>query len=527
MILSTLMKKHAETYPDKLALFEFETEKGVTYKQLNEDINKIANGLLSLGLKRGEGIGVLCEHRLHGYELQWACLKTGIIFYSINHLCMPPVEDAIAFQINRAGAKVIFLEDKFADLIDSIRPQLKETERFVCIGSPPYDYMESIERWMSRFPITEPPEAGKSKPNEIVFVLATSGTTGIPKGLVYTYSSIWHGWLNWVKTLDVTPESSLWCGSGLNITTGSWPCNVFLYSGATVYLSNYLFEVTAGKQAGEKALQQIYKWKPTHFFTAPDAYPAIISVPKAEEYNPGTVRVVMCAGGTPRPFYNERTEHIFGCKYGGSYCAGEITPVTQATPEDYRYMDLTKGLLGQGLPAPFSRLKIVNARGEEVDAGEVGEIIVGGEAMYQGYLKNPEKTKEVLREGWFYTGDLGTLDEHGCLYVFGRKEFLITTEGKVVAPAMVDEVIISHPAVTESVTIGVPHKELGEAVKSIIVLRKGMEAKAEEIMDWCRERLPSYAVPKSIMFVDAEAIPRGAKAIPRVFEIKEKWGKEL
>jgi acyl-CoA synthetase (AMP-forming)/AMP-acid ligase II len=182
--------------------------------------------------------------------------------------------------------------------------------------------------------------------------------------------------------------------------------------------------------------------------------------------------------------------------------------------------------LPQGPAAPGEELKIVDEQGKERDAWEIGEILARGQTMFVEYVDKPERTKEVIdEEGWMHTGDLGMLDARGYIYVYGRKEYTIASGGNRVPPSMVEAVLATHPAVKESITIGVPYKELGEAIKSIVVLRPEKKATTEELLDFCRERLPSYAVPKSLIIVDE--IPKGAKSLPKMAEIKERWGEEL
>ncbi len=523
MILGEIPKKHAERHPDKLALVY--QDEGLTWKEFNEHINKVANGLLSLGLKRGDIIAVLSDNCFPFYEIQWACLKTGIVWQEINPMSIPPAE-GVVFQINNTGAKVLFVKGKIAspvstfngfEIVNSIHAQLKSVKKYISIGQG-LDYMENYEEWVSKFPLTEPLGVRESKPGDLAFLLASSGTTGFPKQAMWTYSNIWHSWIGFAINLEIAPDITQYTPETPYNTTTSFTVSAYLFYSCTVYISN--------AQDPKTRLEEIQRYKPNYVLLFSPMIPDIINFPGAEKYNPGTVRKVWSSGGVPLVHYNKRIEEIFGCKCVFGYCSVEHTPVTWARPQDYEFMDLTKGVLAQGWPAPSSYFKIVNEEGEETDAYEVGEIMTTGGPRFQGYWNDPGKTKEIIDEkGWLHTGDIGFTDEYGYIYVYGRKQDTIVTAGEMVPPFMVDAVIDLCPAVAECVTIPVPHEELGNAVKSVVLLKEGQKATAEEIMKFCRERLPSHAVPKSIVFVDN--LPKGLKGIPKMAEIKERWGREL
>jgi len=522
VILSEIPRRNAGKYPNKLALVY--KDKGLTYKEFNERVNRTANGLLSLGLKRGDIIAVLSDHCFPFFEIQWACFKTGVIWQEINPLSIQPAE-GVAFQLNNTGAKVLFVKEKIAspvatfkgiEMVDSIRPRLKEVRRYISFGTP-MDYMESYDEWVSKSPSTEPPGVEQSKLDDLIFLLASSGTTGFPKQAMLTYSNLWHCYLATAQCIGVTPDIIEYNSETPYVSTTSFTTNTFLYKGCTVYLSN--------AQEPKERLEEIKKYKPNYIIFYCPMVPDIINFPEAEKYNPGTVRLVWSSGGVPLAHYAKRIEEIFGCKYVCGYCSVEQTPITWAKPADYEFMDLTKGILAQGVSSPFSHLKVVNEQGEEVDIYEIGEIIATGGQRFQGYWNDPKKTEETIKGDWVYTGDIGLIDENGYLYVYGRKKDAIVIGGKMVPPTQVDAVVDLHPAVAECTTIGVPHKELGNAVKSVVVLKEGERVTAKELMDFCRERLPSHAVPKSIVFADS--LPKGLKGIPKIVEIQERWGKEL
>jgi acyl-CoA synthetase (AMP-forming)/AMP-acid ligase II len=525
MTWGEIPKKQAERHPDNLALVY--EGKGLTYKEFNERINRVANGLLSLGLKKGDIIAVLSDNSFPFYETQWACLKTGIVWQPINPLSIQPVE-GVVFQINNTGAKVLFVKETIAspvvtfkgfEMIESIRPQLKEVKKYISVGPGP-DYMANYEEWISKFSSEEPPGIKEVRPGDLAFLLASSGTTGFPKQAMWTSSNVWHGVASLAAVVEMTPGLKLYFPDTPYNTTTSWAGLVPIFSGGTIYMSN--------AQDPKTRLEELQKFKPFCFFVFPPMIPDIINFPEAEKYDPGTIRIFISSGGIPFYHYTKRMEEIFkGCKCLFGHCSVEQTTMTWARRYDHeQFMDPTKGVAHQGFATQCSWFKIVDEEGAELDAYEVGEIIATGAQRFQGYWNDPEKTKEVLDDkGWLHTGDVGFVDDYGCLYVWGRKEDLIITEGKKVPPAMVDSVIFLHPAVAETQTIGVPHKELGQAIKSIVVLKKGEKVTAEGIMEFCRERSPSYAVPKSIVFTDS--LPKALKGIPKMAEIKERWGKEL
>jgi acyl-CoA synthetase (AMP-forming)/AMP-acid ligase II len=488
----------------------------------------VANGLLSLGLKKGDIIAVMTDECFAFYEVKWACFKTGIVCQMINPMSIQPVE-GVAFQLNNTGAKVLFVKETIAapamppfkgfEMIDSIRPQLKEVKKYISVGRGP-DYMEEYEEWISKFSPEEPPGVKEVKPGDLALLLASSGTTGFPKQAMWTYSNWWHLAASANTIWEIAPKAIFYDPETPYNTTTSMGIDAFLFGGATTYISN--------AQDPKTRLEELQKVKPSHFFLFPPMIPDIINFPNAEKYDPETIRFFFSSGGVPFFHYTKRIEEIFkGCICTFGHCCVEQTTMTWARRFDHdQFEDPTKGVAHQGLPSQDSWVKVVDEKGEELDAYEIGEIIATGGPRFQGYWNDPEKTKEVLDEkGWLHTGDIGFVDEHGCLYVYGRKEDAIVTEGKMVPPTQIDAVIDLHPAVAECVTFGVPHKELGQAAKSVVVLKEGKKTTVEQLLNFCRERLPSHAVPKSIIFVDS--LPKGLKGIPKMAEIKERWGKEL
>jgi len=246
---------------------------------------------------------------------------------------------------------------------------------------------------------------------------------------------------------------------------------------------------------------------------------AMLEHPQLSNYDISSLRHVWFAG-LPMPVdVLKQALQTIGNVFFQCYGSTELPAATYIVPEE----QVTEGppekvrrLASVGREVPNMEVRVVNDEGRDVVAGEVGEVIGRGDNMMKGYWRMPLATEEALKDGYVHTGDLATIDEDGYIYLVGRKKDLIASRGQTIYAGEVEEVIYQHPSVAEAAVIGVPDETLGESVKAVVVLRKGERLTAEDIIQFCQQRLPDYAVPKSIAFI--EALPRNpaGKVLRRV-----------
>jgi long-chain acyl-CoA synthetase len=248
-----------------------------------------------------------------------------------------------------------------------------------------------------------------------------------------------------------------------------------------------------------QVLKVIDRLRPTIFPGAPTMYIALIHHPDIKKYSLSSIKACV-SGSAPLPIEVQDTfESLSGGRLIEGYGLTEASPVTHANTV------WEKRKIGSiGIPLPDTDAKIVDSdTGEELPMGDVGELIVRGPQVMKGYWNRPDETAQVLRDGWLYTGDMGTMDEDGFFAIVDRKKDVIIASGFKIYPREIDEVLYEHPSIKEAVAIGIPDEYRGETVKAFIVLREGATVTLEEIDAWCRERLAAFKVPRVIEFRDS------------------------
>ncbi len=496
MILGDLVKRNAKRYPHKTSLV-FGAAR-FTFDESNRRINSMANALLDLGLQRQDRVAILLDNCHQYIELYYAIPEAGGIVVPLN-IALSATE--LAYIINDAGAKILVFGERLAPLVDSLLPQLSAVKTTVIVGAPAKDAC-SYEQLVTRYPATAPQVAVNEQ--DTACLLYTSGTTGMPKGVMHTHRSIIENGLNFIIGYHVNHDdiglvvSPLFWGSGLVV-------NIIpqCYTGGTL--------VIAENVTPEAILDVIQQEKVTSTFLTPPAITVILEHPQLGKHDLTRLRHVSFAG-MPMPVDTlkraiETVGNIFFQCYGmtESPCIAMIyheDQVIEGSPEK------VNRLSSCGREDPNVELRVVDEDGRDVPPGQVGEIISRGEHLMKGYWRMPQATAEALRDGYMHTGDLATIDEDGYIYLVGRKKDLIVSGGQTVYALAIEEVLYQHPWVAEAAVIGVPDPKLGEAVKAVVVARQGNQVTAAEIIDFCRQRLPEYACPHSVVF--REKLPRSA-----------------
>jgi long-chain acyl-CoA synthetase len=266
-------------------------------------------------------------------------------------------------------------------------------------------------------------------------------------------------------------------------------------------------------------LEAVHKYKVNFFPAVPTMYVAINNHPDVKKYNLRSIKGCT-SGGAPLPFeVQQNFEQITGGKLSEGYGLSEAPVVVTANPQIGKRK---AGSIGVPFPDVEARIMDVETGEKEMPLGEVGELVIRGPQVMQGYWNKPEETKQVLRNGWLYTGDLAKMDEDGFFYIVDRKKEMIIAGGYNIYPREIEEVLYEHPKVKEAVAYGVPHPYRGETVKVAIVLKEGETTTADEIIEFCRERLARFKVPKIVEFRDSLPKSLIGKVLRRVLVEEEK-----
>lgn len=500
----------AKAFPDRAATIFFGAR--LSFKQLAVLIDRMAAALHALGVQKGDRVGLMlpnCPQVLIAYN---AVLKVGGVVVQTSPMY---VEREIEHQMNDSGAQTMIVLDLFYQRVRNVKEKTP-LNRVIVTGLEdfmpfPLNFLyplklrtegkrvtvepeEGVYRFMELLNRRQPapPQVAINPAEDLALLQYTGGTTGVAKGTMLTHRNL----------VANTIQSREWFElkrGGQDIILGALPffhvygmtvgMNLAILIGATLIILPR-FQVT-------EALKTIQKYHPTLFPGAPAMYVAINNHPDVKKYD--LTSIVACiSGSAPLPVeVQNKFEALTGGKLVEGYGLTEASPVTHCSPI---FGHRKIGTIG--IPFPDTDCKIMDlATGEEeLPQGEVGELAIRGPQVMKGYWNRPEETKMALRDGWLYTGDIARMDEDGFFQVVDRKKDLIISGGFNIYPRDVEEILYEHPKVKEVVVAGVPDAYRGEMVKAYVVLKDGVTATEEELIEFCRERLARYKVPRAIEF---------------------------
>ena len=510
MILGQLAERNARRYPQKTGVVSGSLR--LSFDEFNCRVNRLANALIDLGLRREDRVAILLDSGHQYLELYFAVPKAGGVVVPLNTALSEP---EMAYILNHAGAKILVFGERFEPVVDSLLSQLDSVETLIVVGTS-VKVVSSYEQLVTRYPSTEPEvEVGEL---DVAFLLYTSGTTGMPKGIMETHRGIIESALNNVIGCRLSGEDI-----GLVSTPLFWAAIMVGVVVPHFYVGSTL--VLADDYTPEAILDLIQRERITTGFMIPPMITALLEHPQLGKYDVSRLRNVLFSGVPMAVETLKRTLKTFGNVFFQSYGTTEFGPLTIIDPEGQVVEgppEMVRRLASCGQEALNVEVRVVDDEGRDVAPGQVGEVIARGDNLMKGYWRMPQATEEVLKGGYFHTGDLATMDEGGYLYLVGRKKDLIVSGGKTIYPAEVEEVIYQYPGVVEAAVIGVPDEKLGESIRAVVVIRKGEKVTAEDILEFCQQRLPDYANPKSVTFVEKLNRNPAGKILRRV--LREEYG---
>jgi len=509
MVLGDLIRSMVRRSPDRTGIV-FEN-RSFTWNEVNERVNRFANALLSLGLRKGDKVGIFA-HNSHWYvETYYALAKAGLVSVPIDWQSAPA---AAAYTLNDSEAKAVVIDPEYWPVIDSISSQLTSVEHVIRLGGGEGSGLE-YEHLLQESIGAEPPV--EVFPDDLRSLAYTSGTTGNPKGCIITHRQMLATIANFLIEIPVPRERPTLLTVPLHTGYGGFQTFAAPYSRSTIVIHRRFQPM--------QVFEAIERHKIAHMLVVPTMIVAMCNTPEIENYDLSSLRLIVYGGSVIAPTVLKRAINAFKCNFCGNFGMMETGGfVAFLTPEEH-VLDGSalseKRLLSTGREAQYAEIRIVDENGCEVGTNVPGEMIVKVESAISGYWKMPEKTAETIRGGWVYTGDVAYRDEEGYIYVVDRKKEMIVSGGMNIYPAEIETVLYMHPAVAQAAVIGVPDDRWGEAVKAIIELKKGTSATEEELIEFCRERLASYKKPKSVDFVDSMPIGSSAKLAKR--ELRERY----
>ncbi|MBL7205904.1 MAG: AMP-binding protein [Desulfobacteraceae bacterium] len=508
-MLNEILERNARRFPNKTALV-FQNQR-FTFSDLNERVNRLVNGLSGLGVRKGDRIAIAADTCPQHLEISCAGMKAGTATALLN----PGLgKKELIHLINNAEPHTVVLGENYKGLIDSLRPELKNVKQYIVIGDP-QDDMKGYEALLNSASPAEPKV--EIKDDDLLFLLCSGGTTGLPKQIMYTHRGIIFTMLNMVWVYGVEHEHIF-----LFTVPAFWAQVVPFLILPHFYMGCSIVMVTDINP--QSMLEAVQREKITSTFLGSPFLPQLLEFSELNNYNYSSLRRVLVAG-TPLPSEVwERAVKTFGRIFAQIYGLCEMSPITYLPPEDF-VLDGTQENVNRlrscGKESINSHARVVNEQGQDISPGEVGEVIAKGEGRMAGYWNAPQATQEAIREDYLYTGDMATIDEEGYIFLVGRRKDIITSGGKMLSPSEIEDIIYRHPAVQEVAVIGVPDDALGEAIEAVVVLKEGEKALSSEIIGLCQQHLPPDAVPQSVDFV--VSLPKSAVGKILKHKLREKY----
>ncbi len=521
------LRKTVQRQAQSPALYYF--DKIISYKELDEMSDALASALIDLGIKKGDRLSLFLQNIPQFIIGQLAIWKCGGIIVPLNPMyrekeltyyfcdasvrvliCMESLYGEIARKVVQETGVEHVITTSELDFIDPESPRpslLKGVEKKR--DSNTMDFIGLIERYRGK----NPPEV-KLSPEDVAYLTYTSGTTGSPKGAMNTHGNVAFNSEVYRHCWKLTPsDTMLGVAPFFHVTGMVGHIGTCIASGTPLILY-YRFDP-------KTTFQMIERWKATCTIGAITVFIALMNDPDIGEYDLSSLRKVYSGGAPVIPAVVERFEKLTGTYIHNVYGLTESTSPATLVPLGLRApVDPSTGAIAIGVPIPSHDAKIMDLSNpeKELPPGEVGELVIRGPGIVPGYWNKPEETAHAIRQGWLFTGDVGTMDSKGWIYLLDRKKDMIIASGFKVWPREVEDVIYLHPSVREVAVIGVPDPYRGETVKAFVALKQGFEGKVteEEIITHCKERMAAYKYPRQVEFVNEVPKTATGKFLRRV-----------
>jgi long-chain acyl-CoA synthetase len=482
MVLGELTEQHLDRKGDKPAIYF--KDRTITFAQLDERVNKVANALISLGVEKGDRVAVHTGNRpdfVYGY---YGIMRAGGVMVPLNAMYK---SSEVQYMASDSGAKVAIVEDALYPVWGPVRESIPSLSDVMVAGKVAADtrsFDEVLEHGSPKRPNVDCDE------NDVAVICYTSGTTGKPKGAMLTHHNLIS---NAQAVIDLKrfpqteddvslltlPAFHIYC---LNVGLGS-----AMQLGYPVVLVERFNPALV--------LELLERHRVNNFYGAPPMYVAMAGIESDRRYDLSSIRIMHSgAAALPVPVL-ERFQERHGIMITEGYGLTECSPVVStngAAPAN------RAGSIGW--PIPGVHTKVFDDDNQEVAPGEVGELVVQGPNVFAGYLNWPDATREAFAGGWFHTGDMARIEEDGYHYIVDRKKEMINMSGFNVYPREVEEFLYKHPKILEAAVVGVSDDYSGEAVKAFVVPAPGETMTAEEVIQYCRDNLAVYKAPKHVEF---------------------------
>ncbi len=507
-LLGEMLESTVKSFPRNIAVIS--EGKETDYRTFSQMVDSAAYGLQKLGVGPGHPVMLYMSNCLEFAVCHFALIKLGAVSVPLNIMYKAR---EISYIAGDTGSTCIITEKKLVDLVLALKNELPGLKNIVSSGEELPPGVFPFGQFTAHYRGEKVPAVDAGY-DDVVSIIYTSGTTGRPKGATQTHRSILTNVWGLRPVNKFGPQDRLVCALPLYNNFG---LNVVMMSAFNSGACLVILE----RFDAEKVLEAVHLYRGTCFFGTPTMYVYLLEKYDPEKYDLSSLRLVNC-GGAPCPDEVIREfQKKFGVVFLNGYGQTEACGFTTLNPHDG-----VRKKSSVGVPIAGVWIRIVDDDGNDLPPGQVGEILEKGDVFsVHRYWRLEDINRQVYKDGWFHSGDLGFMDEDGYLYVVDRKQDLIITGGQNIYPVEVEEVLYTNPKVSLAAVVGVPDKKKGELARAYVVLKEGEKATEEEIINYVRERIAKYKAPRSVVFVESMPLGPTGKILKRV--LRDQLRKDL
>ncbi len=488
----------SQQYPNKLGVVCGDEQ--FTYRQFADRTARLAGALRAMGVRPGDRVAYLSGncHRL--LEAYYGVLEAGAVLLPLN-IRLNPQE--LAFILNDSGARFLFFQEMFTPMVDGFRGQLTTVQHFIALDHSPRASWVAPQNYEQLIAAATPHESDimQVDENSLAELFYTSGTSANPKGVMLTHRNIYLHALNVAIVFNTGSDTVELHTIPLFHANGWGVAHSLTLTGGK--------HVMIGKFDPSEVFRLIEREKVHACSLVPTMATALVNCPDRGKYDLSSLRRITLGGAASSPTLVREVEQKIGCVCFSGYGLTETCPVLTTSQVkagvNWEGEERFEGQARTGYALPGVEIRVVDPDENDVphDGHSIGEIIARSDGVMAGYWNQPEATATVLRNGWFHTGDMATIDENGYVLIVDRKKDIIVSGGENISSLEVEKALLAHPAVYEAAVIPVPDPRWGEVPKALIALKPGAQANETELLEFCRGRLAHYKCPRSVEFMDA------------------------
>jgi len=483
---SRILEQNAEKHPDKECLVGL--GKRYTYGDLEERVRSLAQGLINLGLGKGDTVAILLYNCCEYLEITFAVNRIGGTWLPLNFRL---AGEEFHYILENSEAKALITEPEFLPVISPIRERLPGLKHYLMFGLDAPEGWSKYDELIESNRSSNPPHADVGL-DDLHRLMYTSGTTAYPKGVMLTYGNLYWKNIAHILTFNLSAvDRTLVVGPLYHVGGMDLPATGTLYAGGSLVILRKFDTI--------EVLRAIDREKITNLWLSPAMTIMLFNESTFEQYDVSSIRFIIDGGEKmPVKLIKEFKEKFPNAWFADAYGLTETVSGDTFLAKD-RMMDKI-GSVGKAVP--HLHVRVLDENDEQVPANALGEICLKGPKVFKGYWKNAEATAEAMKGGWFHTGDIGTLDEDGYLFIIDRKKDMILSGGENIASLEVERVLYELPEILEAAVVGIPHPKWLEVPKAYVALKPGASLSEEALIDHCRKKLAKFKVPKEVEFVD-------------------------